>query len=201
MGMNTSHNDPTRSQHEHDDVTVVDLLITRLLDGEATADDVIAFSNCVREDANAKDELRLIRSDQSIVNAYVSDEIANAACVDLPMAESADARRSLPLISVFWKGAAVAGWAAAIALTFATLFSQSGAQRQDGGNSSSRLIDRKAVEPHIIQRETKDELEPLAVQTQKLPDGRWQITWMRRYLEVVTSDRFEPEWVRDEPVD
>jgi len=169
-------------------VTEVDRLTSRFLDGEATDAELDRFATLAATDPAAWRALGERRRDQSLLERAVASDLARAQSVNLPatiVAETAPIQRWMSSTTPYL------GWAAALALAaFAAFGSFDRADRV-------RTIRRDAVRSHIVEERPGVALDPLLLQVRELEDGRWLVDWIDRRGHSVILDEWDEAWVRE----
>jgi hypothetical protein len=176
--------------------TDADILITRIIDGEATPEDWAAFKALAARQPEVWRDLAECQQDHADLSAAVSAAWRIADSIDLPVEEARSAQLSRRVRGAMTWG----GWAmaAAVALAFTT-------QRPNGTGSEEGLTAGPALGPGVIPVSTSDQaydaylelgrqdnrvLEEvptrILVETRALEDGTVEVRYLRQILERVT---------------
>lgn len=192
----TAPNRPTEPFDDgHTQVPQIDVLIGRIIDGEASASDIDQVAERIAAEPEHFRALAERQGDHARLTAMVSAEIDRSAGVVLPV-DPHRARGTL-LMSVWRQTPSLLGWAAAIVLALIIGFGDSSAPTH-----TVRYLNQQMIQPHVLeQRLLPNALDPILLNTRRLPDGRWRLTWMERNLKVIIVDEFREEWIREEPAD
>jgi hypothetical protein len=190
----------TRLNHDmnhdaHDTpIDELELLISRMVDGEATDDDRRRFDR----HAQAEPDLWRTLARRQEQMRRLTDEFEDEVAAAVDVAPPAFIRTISP---VRW-GIALSGWAAVIILAFvlAVVIRQSpSASHRDGQLTGSNLLpdagvvtDDMSYEAHLqayMQAPyVGDEMDPIVLQVDELGDGRLGIRVIRRIEEVLFID-------------
>lgn len=171
------------------DTPQIDVIIGRIVDGEASRADLDRFAGAASTDINAARRLAEQQRESALLQAAVSRGIDAACRVELPAGETPP-RRAWLGASWIREAAPYVGWAAAIVLAIVIGFSET-------EPPAARVISEESLQPHLLGRETLDtELDPIILQTRQLEDGRYEIFLLRRGVERVILDEFDPDWIR-----
>jgi len=181
--------------HEH--VDDIDLLITRLIDGEAGDDLIAQFSDAVRRNPELGVMLAARQRDFSLLAGAVRSRLSEAESIRLPP----DAARApgpgaavIGQISVFARLRpllAYSGWAAAIVVAVLA------AALRPSAPSDIEFVDFEAVAPHIIEDREGRSLDPVLLHSERLLDGRWKIILINRTMREVIADDFRDAWIEE----
>ncbi len=164
-------NDPSPS----DDTVEADFLIGRIIDLEATDKDQQRFEQLATADPSLWRTLAARQQDMAVLANRVTEETAGANDVELPVIG--------PARGVSWT-LAYSGWAAVlvIAAVWAIL---------PGGNSNP--VFEQTADQHFEEYRkapfVQNELDPILMDWEELPDGRIRLYIMRRVEETVITDR------------
>ncbi|MEM7229738.1 MAG: hypothetical protein AAF432_13080 [Planctomycetota bacterium] len=172
-----SHEHEDANLEPSDDVLEVDIIIGRLIDGEATDADRARFERLAALEPAAWRRLALQQADRDhLARAY---ERATAAGTDVELPVRAAPRR----IGSSWSAAAA--WAAVVVLALAWFAT---AQRDDIVTPDEALA-RYREAPFI-----ENEFEPLILETKEFEDGSIGVRFMRRFEESLWMS---PEMARE----
>ena len=188
-----------------DDQLEMDLVISRLLDGEASEHDLATL----REKAAASPELwsafAAQSHDHSLLTRASASLLQGVDHVDLPPSGAGTGTQS-PLafgrdrVARGWRGVAVAsGWAAALLFGVAWLISPPTSGNPDAP-MVQEVLNEAAIEPFILASEPNETLPPVLLRSRPLPDGRIELLIMRRTTERVFMERFDPDWIIPQPL-
>ena len=191
--------------------TTTEILLGRLVDGEASDADRAAFEEAAAQDPGLWRELARAHELAADLTAAVAAEVAAIGHIPLPVAERSPATELDPAAELERARAAtltnrsragddgvlrklllVGGWlAAAAALAFALVTSLP----QLRGTGEARLTN---VDPDLLldaYREAEwveGELLPMIMGVEELPNGKLRIRYMRRIEETGVFDGSEP---------
>lgn len=195
----TSGNDD-RSAHQ--DGLETDVLIGRIIDGEARAEDRRRFDALAGTDTRLWRQLALRQQDMAELRSTVEQEFVNADRIDLPADAGVSVRAGQPRRGAFSMLVAYSGWAAVLVLTAiwsfnATSSSRSGDMNRGGNggaqpatNNSGLHFDALTPDDHLREYLrapfVKGEMAPTLLHIEPLPDGRQELHILRRIEETVT---------------
>lgn len=168
------------SDPQPDGVAPVELLVGRVIDGEASREEFARFAQLAARDGSVWHVYTEGRGHQELLHRAVAEEIEAACRVNLPRRPAIS-----HVVGVIRASHGYLAWAALVALALVL-----GLSDRSPGVPSVRVVDRSAVEPGPVI--SSDEFDPVLLHTQPLPDGRVRVTWMRRILEVLDLDDFDP---------
>lgn len=177
--------------------TELDILIGRIIDGEAGAADRARFEELAGADPALWRQLAARQQDMLALTAALDDHLEPLNAIELPDQDGGalGGPRDRGRAARLW---AVTGWAAVIALA-ATLAmtilesEQANLQREMAAQPASRsAADRLRPEDHLKAYLRADyvlgELPPTLLEVQELPDGRQAALFLRRIHEVAFLD-------------
>lgn len=170
----------------HDPELEVEVLITRLVDGEATDEDRQRFDHLAASEPTLWRQRALRQEDMTILAEQVRDATATMERVALPRRRFIPTRLSLPM--------AFSGWAAVliIAVTWVVLTSlnRSGEVRNlDMATSMApSLSPEDHFEKYLSAPYVLGDMQPLVVEVKELPDGRIAVHFVRRIEEIAFLD-------------
>jgi hypothetical protein len=175
--------------------TDADILITRIIDGEASPEDWAAFKALAARQPEVWRDLAECQQDHADLSAAVSAAWRIADSIDLPVEEARSAQLSRRVRGAMaWGGWAMA---AAVALAFTT--------QRPAGNSAEPMTAGPTLGPGVIPVSTPEQaydaylelgrqeelvLEEvptrILVETRALDDGTVEVRYLRQILERVT---------------
>ncbi len=173
-----------------------DRLFGRVLDGEAGPADLDQMRRLLADDATAWNSFhQLYGNHQSLLSATRAlVQAADSVKLPLPNEESAPpqpfvldgADRNTRWST--WAGAS--GWVAAIVLfSFLLIIPR-------GGTPPAQSILKAEYTSHLEEvRPAGRELDPVVLNVQQRPDGRWEVTVIRRPVEVFLLSEWQEQWV------
>lgn len=181
-----------------------DILITRIIDGEAGPEDWAAFKALAAREPSVWRDLAECQQDQADLALAVGDAARIADSIDLPMDEA----RSLRLAGRVRRAVSWGGWAmaAVVALAFMTQGRGSTPPGQGTTNTAGWRLPEgtipvstpdEAYDAYLElgrqqHRFVEEAPTPLLVETRLLQDGRLEVHYVRRVVERVTvRDLFE----------
>ncbi len=175
-----------------------DILISRIIDGHARADDLRQLSSLALADSSLWDRLAEADADREALCLAVESEIAVADGVAAPLHET-EATNG-PYRFVGWSG--WIGWAAAAAVIFAWTISSSGpvnsgAPMSGSGVRNVSMTADDALAKYIEASKAEDrfvkELPKVMVESHLAADGRsTEVTYLRQFVEKATvNDLYE----------
>jgi hypothetical protein len=177
----------------------LDVLIGRIIDGEATLVQRQRFEAMAADDPALWRMLALRQQDMSMLAAHVEPQLNAAEKIELPVGaidqieSSAGGAGSRRLRVPWW--IAISGWAAMIALAVVWSFSDQWLRPGDdmpGGMQASHEPEVLTPDEHL--REYKqapfvlNEMPPTLLQIDQLRDGRLAVSYLRRIVEVAYFD-------------
>lgn len=165
----------------------IDVLISRLIDGEAGAVDVERLSRLAAVDPAAWGLLAERRHDQVALEREAAEELRRGAAVTLPGSHESRA----PFRWILRAGAASVGWAAALLLTALITFGAFDRPER------VRTISHEQAAPHVIESRPGIPLDPILLGVQRLEDGRWLVEWIERRGQRVILDHWDKLWIRE----
>lgn len=158
-------------------------LLTRLVDGEASADDRSQFEQIAAGEPTLWRTLAERQEDALMLRDGFERATANALEVNLPQTTARGSRLSLPLT--------FSGWAAGIILAAAWIISAVNTPTPapvetiiDESTRVERLSPEEGFNRYLDAPWVIDELPPVVHDWEELPDGRVAITYFRRIQEV-----------------
>lgn len=172
------------SDSKPDESTLVELLIGRVIDGEADEADLSRLAELAATDPGVWRLYAARRTDHALLQGRVASEIEVAQRIALPAPGTAGGILA-PVIDVIRVSHGYLAWAAVIALALVI-----GLSERTPAAPGVRVVDRNAVQPGPVL--SSDEFDPVLLHSQPLPDGRVRVTWMRRIIEVLDLDEFDP---------
>lgn len=172
------------SDSKPDESTLVELLIGRVIDGEADEADLSRLADLAATDPGVWRLYAARRTDHVLLQGRVASEVEVAQRVALPATGTAGGILA-PVIDVIRVSHGYLAWAAVIALALVI-----GMSDRTPAAPGVRVVDRNAVQPGPVL--SSDEFDPVLLHSQPLPDGRVRVTWMRRIIEVLDLDEFDP---------
>lgn len=167
-------------------VSESELLLTRLIDGEASPDDRSRFETFAAADPSLWRRFAMRLEDMAILSARLDEELRHCDLIDLPAVAGIPAQFRKP----FWRSlASISGWAAALALGVVWLASvdSTGRDERSGQPVADELAQPISYSDHLsryLEAPFNSEVAPTLLQTERLPDGRTLIRYMRRIEEV-----------------
>ena len=178
--MHHDHSDTTHGE-PRDPHLELEVLISRLIDGEATDADRSRFQDLADADPALWRRLALRQSDMETLSVAVDGELQTAVQTPLPVRAA--------------RGSALAfsGWAAVLLLGAAwflttLLPSQGTSPNLAGEGINSRLTSVEHYEQYVQAPYVLGELAPVIVDVEELSDGRIAIQFIRRIEEVAFFD-------------
>jgi hypothetical protein len=169
-----------------DDAVSLDMLIGRIIDGEATLAQRERFETMASSDPGLWRTLALRQQDMSMLAAHVEPRLNAAEMIDLPQTQP----RATPLRLPWW--ISVSGWAALVALAVTWGYS---AQRDRA--HVANLVGQQAAQPAIRALSPEEhlreylhapyvlnEMPPVFLDKEQLKDGRIAVSFLRRIVEV-----------------
>jgi hypothetical protein len=179
----------------NDDTLSLDMLIGRIIDGEASLAQRERFEGMAADDPALWRVLALKQQDMSMLTSHLEPRLNAAEQVELPevpldLIEPVSASGSRLLRMPWW--ISVSGWAAMIALTMAWGYS---ANRGNAAGSSStgipagqptavKLTPEEHLREYLQAPYVLNEMPPMLLDNQPLPDGRIAVSFLRRIVEV-----------------
>ncbi|MBY0313003.1 MAG: hypothetical protein K2W85_13105 [Phycisphaerales bacterium] len=130
----------------NEEMSQIDLLTSRIADGESTREDWAAFSELAGRNPQAWEQLAMLQRDKQSLSLAVGIALHSAENVDLPTRDAAASyfgRSSQPTTIGWRKFGAMGGWAAAAMVALAWIGSHNGLMpiRTSGpGTSTAGLI-------------------------------------------------------------
>ena len=198
MSHDTRPQDESFEQSETLSVSSVpdsDLLISRIVDGEADPSDHARFEQMA--DADPSLWKSLARRQQEMARLTEGFENETAAAMNVALPKTSVARRGVPRVG--W-ALTLSGWAAVLilaALWGVNVLDNHQQQRQMSGSTTitNRVPNMSAIE-HFDQYKHRapyvlDELPPELIEVEKLSDGRYVIRYKRQVEEVAFYDSIE----------
>jgi hypothetical protein len=184
--MNHSSSNTPHDEARPEDVSELDLLINRIIDGEAGEDDRHRFDALARTEPDLWRRVALRQQDAILLAEQVGEATADASGADLPRRWLMARRLSWPLT--------LAGWAAVIiiALTWSlsALVDRELAPRrpgpipvQNGQLTAEEHLQRYLEAPYVLA-----DLEPEVLEVEQLSDGRVAVRFVRRIEEIAFLD-------------
>lgn len=175
-----------------------DILISRIIDGHARADDLRQLSTLALADNSVWDRLAEADADREALCLAVESEIAVAQGVAAPMRDTE--APAGPYRFVGWTG--WMGWAAAAAVVFAWTVSSrgpvsNGTALPGAGIQNVSLTADDALAQYIKASKAEDrfikELPKVMVESHLAADGRsTEVTYLRQFVEKATvNDLYE----------
>ncbi len=168
-----------------------DILISRVIDGRAGAEDLRQLSALAQADGAVWDRLAAADADRAALALAVEREIAVAELIEAP---GADELEHEPYRFVGWTG--WMGWAAAAAVVFAWTITGSGPGRSNfppptvqnvslsADDALARYIEASKAEDRFIR-----ELPKVMIESHLAADGRaTEVTYLRQFVEKATVD-------------
>jgi hypothetical protein len=202
----TQPNDPTQPPAHANELSPhsteappLDVLIGRIIDGEATLAQRQRFESMAAADPALWRVLALRQQDMSMLAAHVEPQLNAAEKVELPVGvidqiESSAAETGSRRLRVPW-GIAISGWAAMMALAVLWSFSDQWLRHTDqqaGSRTASHQPETLTPDEHL--REYKrapfvlNEMPPTLLGIEQLRDGRYAVSYLRRIVEVAYFD-------------
>lgn len=179
---------PGGSSRERD----ADVLLSRMIDGEASADDQRAFEALAEENPILWRDLALGQRDSTALAIAVKRRLAAAEHVELPSprgrAEAQNANRRAGAGPWLLAGA---GWAAAAILAAALFFADWERSEASGPvvvHAAQQVSPDEQLRSYLRAPYVLGELEPMMERVDELPDGRIAVVALRRIQEVVFLD-------------
>jgi hypothetical protein len=181
------------AEHEHvgEPELESDALVGRIIDREATPRDCAAFERRASDDPNLWRTLALRHLDMAMLSDRVAEHTDAADRVDTPV----PGRRRRPL-SV---AVTLSGWAAVLLLGLSWVLVVAGGRGAAGPEPAYRSVsgfpvaaDDLTADEHFRRYLQGDnvlgELDPILLETEPLPDGRYRLRIIRRVEEYVDVD-------------
>ncbi|MBT8484831.1 MAG: hypothetical protein HKO59_03990 [Phycisphaerales bacterium] len=170
----------------NDPEAITDLLMSRIIDGEASPADHDRFEHMAAAEPTLWRQLALRQVDSVQLRDAVTDATRRAAAVDLP------SRRVIPRMS--WP-LALSGWAAVlIALVSWGLVTMTEQRMIEPAAEPERASFRFTPEEHLSQYLSAPyvlgDMAPVVVDVKPVSDGRVAVHFVRRIEEIVFLDPF-----------
>jgi len=172
-----------------------DILISRVIDGTARADDLREIASLAAGDASLWDRLASADSDRAALTLALASAIVVADAVEAPMHAYAEQKESHGRYR-FIGASGWVGWSAAAAVVFAwTISSRGPVPGPIGGPStevrSVSLSADDALAKYIEASKAEDrfirELPKVMVESHRASDGSGtEVTYLRQFIERVT---------------
>lgn len=172
-----------------------EILIGRLIDGEAAPADRARFDHLAEQDASLWRLLAERQLDAALLAGEVALRTSHADAIELPEGVAEDVDAAAPAAG--WSPRRLmtwAGWAAAIALAATWWAIESrpktlkpGDLRPAAENAASRMTAEEHFRAYLDSGFVVggDELEPLLLQIEEKPDGSKVVYYLRRVEEMV----------------
>lgn len=169
-----------------------DVLISRIIDGEATPEDWAAFKALAAREPSVWRDLAECQQDHADLSAAVADATRLADSIDLPVEEARSEQLSRRLRrAMSWGGWAVA---AVVALAFTTRGTSTQTDGLHAGLGPSGITvstPDQAYDAYMqLGREQERVVEEvptrILVETRALQDGGFEVRYIRQILERVT---------------
>jgi len=174
---------------EHADREPRDILIQRVVDGEASAEDWSVLASHAREDESIFQDISTRQSQRDALAGAVEDAIAIADHVDLPAALASE--RTRPVARLAGIGA---GWAAAAGIALAWIAMQTSTPMQGDPMpppSADAAFDqylRLATDEGVLV----ERADPVVIEATATDDGTGvDVTYLRQVIERRRFDRVE----------
>lgn len=188
---------PEQPTSGREGVSETDVLIGRVLDGEATPSDLERFRALAADSADLWRDFSMMYRHHAALQRDVLDCVTTAESVLLPddgnepVIEVLNPSRRSPGL---WL-AGVTGWAAAIALLlFWMTMGQQGVRQP-----AYRVLETSEIADDILSvEETGSDLAPVFLNVQQRPDGRVDVTVMERSIKKYVLDRLPEDALREE---
>ena len=164
-------NDPSPS----DDTAQADVLIGRIIDLEATDKDQQRFEQLATADPSLWRTLAARQQDMAVLASRVIEETAGVNSVELPAIA--------PATGIRWT-LAYSGWAAVLVIAALWAIRPSGTSNPAVQQTADEHFEEYRKAPFV-----QNELDPILMDTEELPDGRLKLYYMRRVEETVVIDR------------
>ena len=164
-------NDPSPS----DDTAQADVLIGRIIDLEATDKDQQHFEQLATADPSLWRTLAARQQDMAVLANRVTEETAGVNSVELPAIA--------PATGIRWT-LAYSGWAAVLVIAALWAIRPSGTSNPAVQQTADEHFEEYRKAPFV-----QNELDPILMDTEELPDGRLKLYYMRRVEETVVIDR------------
>lgn len=213
---NRSHDLPQDSSGDSSaDVALeLDVLIGRIVDGEASEHSRRRFETLAMRDADLWRRLALRQQDMAMLAVHVEPALNKAEAIELPVAGSETPAMVFPgghgrpdrnvAPATIGAGAsrwpwwlAASGWAAVIALAgvWASSIWSGHANMRDGGantlQTDARLVSttpEEHLQKYMQAPYVMGDMSPTLLQVDSLPDGRYAVSYLRRIVEVKYYD-------------
>lgn len=190
----------------NDPTLELDVLIGRIVDGEASEDARRRFETLAASDAFLWRRLALRQQDMAMLAVHVEPTLNGAEAVELPVTDGEHAITS-PIMNghagQFTQAArwpwwmAATGWAAVLALAavWGSSIWSGHARMQDAGpggmQTDARLVNatpEEHLQKYMQAPYVMGDMPPTLLQVDQLPDGRYAVSYLRRIVEVKYYD-------------
>jgi anti-sigma factor RsiW len=178
---------PDRNDAQDSDLHT-DILISKLVDGEATDEERQRFDHLAAAEPTLWRLLALRQQDMSVLAEEVRNATATIERTDLPQSRAwiVPARLSWPLV--------FSGWAAVIVLAVSwAVVSLAGARAPRAGIEASapaapRMTAEEHLEAYLRAPYVLGDMQPVVMEVEELSDGRVAVHFVRRIEEVAFLD-------------
>jgi len=170
-----------------------EVLIGRLVDGEAGPDDDRRFAALADADPLLWRRLALRQKEMAVLARRVDHELASADAIDLPRIKSLSFGQarwfSVGRNAPWFLG--LSGWAAVVILGAVWSYSQLGVVERPKGtevrsasDASAQMSPDEHLREYLRAQYVMGELPPALLQTEQLSDGRVAVRFLRRIEEI-----------------
>lgn len=183
--------DAPRHPEPPDPSSETERLFGRVLDGEAHSADLDRFRMMLADDAAHWDAFSRQYRDHQALSSAVNRMIGAADRIELPQG---DRTAPIPIergrSSRWQQFVGASGWAAAIILFVFVL------AIPRGSAPAPQPTLRAEYAAHVDDvRPAGRELDPVVLNVQRRPDGRWEVTVIRRPVEIILLDDWQEAWI------
>jgi hypothetical protein len=194
------------SSERKEDSDRIEMLMSRLVGGEAAQTDWIEFTTEAESDTTLWRRLALAQRDQEVLAGAVNTMVAVADAVSVPAVADVDDEDEpvyVPARRSRWKFPMLAGtgWAAAAVITFIAVIAMRGTEPnpQPRRIAESDLTPEQAVQQYLEVGQRSGQVvgeipTRVLVDARPLPDGGYVLLYQRRFLEtqeVPDLDRYQ----------
>jgi hypothetical protein len=178
--MNDTPNTNAQSGPAHDPELGADVLIGRLIDGEANEQDHEHFDRIAAAEPSLWRQLAERQRDAMRLTEAVETAVSTAASMPLPRFLVWPRRLSWPL--------AMSGWAALIIIGLTWGLASLVRAPEPGQAPSATITPVDGYQQYVTAPFVLEELPPVVLEVEELSDGRIALEFVRRTLEVAFLD-------------
>ncbi len=189
--------EPSRQYPDDDDQALeIDTLISRLVDGEASAEDRERFERLAEANPSLWRQLARAQLSMQLLEQHVDRELRKAEWVDLPFADDTEVAGPASHAGGRWQWAiALSGWAALIALAIiwsiaGQIVGQNGAHHRTApdarpaSESARSLSYDQHLDQYLRAPFVLGELPATLLEVERMSDGRYAVRILRRIEEI-----------------